>query len=75
MKLNALFPAKSAGFLSLPGVLLAAAAVLLLATPSQAFSRPGDFGAESYNAPLPHSSFSGTGPMGSFSQRRNLECL
>jgi len=75
MKLNALFPAKSAGFLSLPGVLLAAAAVLLLATPSQAFSRPGDFGAESYNAPLPHSSFSGTGPMGSFSQRRNLESL
>lgn len=74
-KLNALFPAKSAGFLSLPGVLLAAAAALLLATPSQSFSRPGEFGAESYNAPVQHSAFGGSGPMGSFSQRRSLASL
>jgi len=73
--LNALFPAKSAGFLSLPGVLLAATVALLFATPSQAFSRPGEFGAESYNAPVPHSAFGGSGPMGSFSQRRRLESL
>jgi len=73
--LNALFPAKSAGFLSLSSVLLTAAAALLFATPSQAFSRPGEFGAESYNAPVPHSAFGGSGPMGSFSQRRSMESL
>lgn len=74
-KLNALFPVKSTGFFSLPGVLLAAAAALMLATPSQSFSRPGEFGADSYNAPVQHSAFSGSGPMGSFSQRRRLESL
>jgi len=47
----------------------------LFSTPSQAFSRPGEFGAESYNAPVPHSAFGGSGPMGSFSQRRSLEIL